>query len=181
MPVSPLPLLLPLLICGVLVYGAIGGWRRFLKAFVGTILIVGVIVAPFLIPGGILRIQAGAGNPKAQYRYARWLENTPESIGSVILWPFPPDVLGGYEWLEKSAEGGFPPALYVQGIRLKHGFHVPEPAGWTGPGGNVFPQPEKGQALIDKALALGFQTPAVPEESYYWHVYRGLYVKDPNG
>lgn len=181
MPVSPLPLLLPLLICIALIYGAIGGWRRFSKALVGIALAVGVILAPFFVSGLILRIQAGAGSSKAQYRYARWLENTPDSLGAIMLWPFPPDVLGGYKWLEKSADGGYPPAIYAQGVRLKHGIHVPEPVGWTGPGGNVFPQPEKGQKLIDKALELGFRTPYQPEGSFYWHVYRGLYQRDPNG
>jgi len=165
----------------MLIYGAIGGWRRFLKTLVGTALIVGAILTPFFISGMSLKLQATSGDSKAQYRYARWLENTSESIGAIMLWPFSPDVLGGYEWLRKSAEGGFIPAIYVQGIRLKHGIHVPEPVGWSGPGGNVFPQPEKGQKLIDKAVSLGFPIPHITEESYYWHFYRGVYEKDPNG
>jgi hypothetical protein len=179
MAVSFIPLLLPLLIAGVLIYGAKGGWRRFLKTLTGSALVVGLVLAPFFVPGLILKSKAEEGDAKAQYRFARWLENTPESIGSIILWPFAPEVLEGYAWLEKSANGGFLAAIYVQGVRLKHGIHVPKPTGWTGPSGNVFPQPEIGRALIEKALSHGFKpSSADSEASYYWQVYRGY---DPNG
>jgi hypothetical protein len=61
--------------------------------------------------------------------------------------------------------------LYALGVRLKHGIHVPRPANWTGPSGNVFEQPDLGQSYIDKAFELGYK-PKVDEESYYWQVYR---------
>jgi hypothetical protein len=70
----------------------------------------------------------------------------------------------------------------MKGVRLKYGEHVPKSSGWTGAGGNHFPQPELGQKFIDEALASGFRPlPGVDEEVYYWHVYRGLYHNDPSG
>ena len=180
MPVSFLPLLLPLIFLAFLIWGAFGGWKRFRSTALCIFVVVIVVLAPFHIPGAILRLQAGGSDPHAKYRYARWLENTPEAVGSVILWPVQPNVLEGYRWLERAAEQDFAPALYVQGVRLKYGTHVPEPEGWSGPGGNVFPQPNRGQELIDRALSLGFQ-PMVKEEWYYWQVYRGTHYRDPHG
>jgi hypothetical protein len=81
-------------------------------------------------------------------------------------------VLGGYAWLEKAAAVDYPPAVYAKGVRLKFGQHVPRPADWEEPpGGNVFPQPERGQALIDKAIRLGYQ-PTIDEDYFYWRQYR---------
>jgi hypothetical protein len=56
-------------------------------------------------------------------------------------------------------------------VRLKYGDHVPRPPDWDGPGGNHFPQPQRGQLLIDKALRLGYQ-PTIKEEYFYWQQYR---------
>jgi hypothetical protein len=64
------------------------------------------------------------------------------------------------------------PALYTLGVRLKYGHHVPEPANWKGPAGNVFPRPDKGQPLIDRARRLGYRPPG-REEWHYMEVYRG--------
>lgn len=60
------------------------------------------------------------------------------------------------------------PAL---GIRLKYGMFVPKPNDWNGPAGNVFPQPERGQEWIDRAIRGGYQ-PTTQEEWYYWQVFR---------
>jgi TPR repeat protein len=60
----------------------------------------------------------------------------------------------GYAWLEKAANRNYPPAIYALGVRTKHGIHVPRPKDWDGPVGNVFDQPLRGQALIDKAITL---------------------------
>jgi TPR repeat protein len=105
------------------------------------------------------------------YGLARWTENHNERIGEFILWPFEPDVLGGYAWLEKAAAKNYPPAVYAVGVRLKHGIHVPRPPGWNGPAGNRFPQPQRGQALIDRALQLGYR-PLVEEQQFYSHFRR---------
>jgi hypothetical protein len=90
----------------------------------------------------------------------------------MILWPCEPDVLGGFAWLEAAATQDYPPAAYLVGVRLKHGEHVPRPPDWKGPSGNHFPQPEKGQELIDRALKLGFVPPPGDEASYYMRAYR---------
>src|SRR5947209_2282821 len=104
------------------------------------------------VPGWILMVKANRGDAQAMFELARWTENHDEQIGAVILWPFTPDVLGGYEWLEKSASLDYPPAIYALGVRLKYGEHVPRPANWDGAEGNYFPQPERGQAYIDRAI-----------------------------
>jgi TPR repeat protein len=116
--------------------------------------------------------QANRGDPVAQYELARWTENHCEQLGSVILWPCEPDVLGGFAWLEKAAAQDYPPAVYLLGVRIKYGEHVPKPPDWNGSAGNAFPQPEKGQKMIDRALQLGFKPPPGDEVSYYMRVYR---------
>jgi TPR repeat protein len=80
--------------------------------------------------------------------------------------------LGGYTWLAKAAAQDYPPAVWLVGVRLKYGILVPMPKDWNGPGGNVFPQPERGQQMIDHAVNdLGFK-PTTNEESYYFQHYR---------
>jgi hypothetical protein len=171
MPVSYLPCITPLLLIGVPLLFAFRGRRPFWIAMcVSATLLLAMLLAVY-VPGWALRSKAYAGDAAAQYELARWTENHSEQIGSVILWPASPDVLGGYRWLEKSAAQDYPPALYAIGVRLKHGVHVPRPPNWTGPAGNVFPQPERGQRHIDRALELGYR-PVVEEELFYWHVYR---------
>jgi hypothetical protein len=177
MPVSYLPCAVTFLIIGALVYGSLGGWARFRWALLGSLVVVGAMVGPIYQRGIQLSRQAKSGDARAQFRYARWLENAPEVIGSRILWPTGPDVRGGYLWLERSATAGYPPALYLQGIRLKYGEFVPEPEGWKGPGG-VYPQPERGQTLINQASKAGFHRPVKGEETYYWTVYRNAALDD---
>ncbi|MCY2987147.1 MAG: hypothetical protein NTY19_04665 [Planctomycetota bacterium] len=115
--------------------------------------------------------KANRGDPAAMYELARWTEKHDEEIGNLILWPFSPDVQGGYAWLEKAAAVDYPPAVYAVGVRLKYGDHVPRPPGWKGPPGGHFPQPERGQVLIDKAIHLGYR-PSIEEGYFYWHQYR---------
>jgi TPR repeat protein len=88
-----------------------------------------------------------------------------------MFWPGSPDVAGGYYWVSKAADQQFPPAMFALGVRLKYGEHVPKPQNWTDTGGNVFPQLQSGQTLIDRAHALGFKEP-VHEELYYWECFR---------
>ena len=180
MPVSFLPIFLPMIGLGFLIWGAFGGWARLGKTGLGILMVVSAVLAPFYIPGAFLRIHAGRGDAQAQYRYARWVENTPGAVGSVMLWPLRPNVMEGYRWLERAAKQDFAPALYVQGVRLKYGTHIPKPENWPGSAGNVFPQPGPGQERIDRALDLGFRS-VVQEELHYWHVYRGLFHRDPHG
>jgi|GEM_PF-6721667 len=172
MPVSYLPCVTPLLLLTIPLLCLVRGRRAF---YIGASISVGLFALLFLwvyVPGWILMSQAHRGDPAAQYELARWTENHCERLGSVILWPCEPDVLGGFAWLEKAAAQDYPPAVYLVGVRLKHGEHVPKPPDWNGPGGNHFPQPERGQKMIDLALDLGFRPPPGDEVSYYMRVYR---------
>lgn len=172
MPVSYLPCVTPLLLVVVPLLFLARGRKPFLVA---TGISVGLVVLLFLwvyVPGWILMAQARNGDPVAQYNLAQWTENHCEKLGAIILWPCRPDVLGGYAWLEKAAAQDYPPAVYLVGVRLKHGNHVPKPPDWSGPVGNHFPQPEKGQKLIDRAIELGFTPPPGDEVSYYMRKYR---------
>lgn len=123
------------------------------------------------LPGAVFRVRANRGDAEAMYDLARWTENHDQLLGVFIPWPVTPDVLGGYEWLEKSAAQGYPLAVYAVGVRLKHGEHVPKPADWDGAAGNYFPQPERGQPLIDQAIRLGY-VPTCEEDRFYWKQYR---------
>lgn len=115
--------------------------------------------------------KAGGGDPEVQYELARWHENHCGALHEWLLLPCESDVLTGYAWLEKAAQQDYPPAVYTLGVRLKYGDHVPEPVDWMGPAGNVFPQPERGQALINRALQLGYK-PQTSEELHYMTEYR---------
>ena len=171
MPVSPLPVLTWLIVFTVIVIGAVRGKRALIAAIGFSILSVALIWLMIAAPGFSLHRKAVAGDAASQFEYARFIDNKSSRINAVICWPTTSDVLGGYTWLTQSASQNHPPALYALGVRLKHGIHVPRPPNWTGRGGNVFPQPDVGQAYIDKALDLGYK-PKVDEQSYYWHVYR---------
>lgn len=133
--------------------------------------IVVLVVLPVYVRGWSLMTKAYAGDAEAQYDLARWTESHSEQINEMILWPCIPDVLGGFAWLEQAAAQDYGPAVWLVGVRLKHGIHVPEPPNWTGAGGNVFRQPDRGQQMIDRAIAMGFEPPE-DEKGYYWHVYR---------
>lgn len=169
MQVSYLPLIMPLMFVGVPLLFLVKGRMTFVVAMgVSTCLLLLLILSVY-VPGWVL--MAKSEDPAAQYELARWKETHCEQLGEVILWPCEPDLLGGYALLEKAAGRNYLPALWLVGVRLKYGIHVPEPPGWTGPGGNHFPQPERGQKLIDRAIALGFRLPP-DEENYYGLVYR---------
>lgn len=170
MPVSPLPVVLPLLLVGIPLLLAWKGRRPFLIAAGVSASLLLVIFLSVFVPSWILRIRADS-DPAAMYELARWTENHDAKLGQLILWPVSPDVLGGYRCLEQAADKGYPPAVYAVGVRLKYGQFVPRPPNWTGPGGNVFEQPEAGQKMIDKALQLGYK-PRIDEEFFYWQEYR---------
>jgi hypothetical protein len=172
MPVSYFPCVLPLLLVAVPLLFLPRGKKPFLVASAGSLVVLTLLLLPFYIPGWMLMIKARGGNPEIQYELDRWHENHCGAIQDWLLWPCEPDVLTGYAWLEKAAQQDYPPAVYTLGVRLKYGVHVPQPANWTGPAGNVFPQPARGQALIDRALQLGYM-PQTDEEFHYMKVYRG--------
>lgn len=137
-----------------------------------------ILLALFLwvyVPGWLLMQKADRGDPVAMYELARWTENHDEHIGMFIPWPVVPDVLGGYACLERSAALNYPPAIYAIGVRLKYGEHVPRPDDWTGADGNYFPQPNRGQVYIDRAIHLGFR-PTGDEKTFYWKQYRVRYL-----
>jgi hypothetical protein len=167
--------MIPLLLVAIPVLLFVRGRRAAAWGLGFSALFLIVLVLALYLPGLPLYLRAMRGEPAAQYQYARWTETQCERIGAIILWPCEPNVLGGYRWLERAAAQDYPPAVYLVGVRLKHGIHVPRPQGWTGPGGNVFSQPERGQAMIDRAVnELGFG-PAPDEQTYYWQVYRRGY------
>ena len=182
MPVSLLPIIIPLIALVAIIWSAFKGKKAFLATTACVLGFFALLLSSQFIPGLLLRAKANDGDVAAQYRYARWLENHSEKINELLLWPSSPQVLEGYSWIDRAAEAGHLPSIYMKGIRLKYGNHVPEPQEWNGPGGNHFPQPELGQKYIDEALSKGFRPLSdVGEEYYYWHVYRGLYYIDPNG
>jgi uncharacterized membrane protein (GlpM family) len=170
MPVSFTPLLLPLFFLVALTVSACRGMRAFRTVCLIVVFAILLITLPFFAPGWYLMARADH-DPDAAFSLARWHENHSEKLGAILLWPFAPDVEAGYQALEKAAAAGHLEATYALGVRLKYGQFVPRPASWTGSSGNVFPQPHKGQPLIDQAITRGF-SPIVPEEDYYWTVFR---------
>ena len=166
MPVSFLPLIVPALLIGVPLLFLLRGQRPFLRAVALSTAILLLLFLSVYVPGWILMFRASRGDPAAMYDLARWTEKHHDTIGEYILWPFTPDVLGGYAWLEKAANRDYPPAIYALGVRIKGGIHVPRPPDWDGPGGNVYDQPLRGQPLIDRAIRLGYR-PTVAEEDFY--------------
>ena len=173
MPVSYLPCVTPLLLLAIPLFCLARGRKAFVIGLSISFALLGLIVLWVYVPGWILMARAYGGEAEAQYKLAQWTENHCKQLGNVILWPCQADVLGGFAWLEKAAAQDYPPAVYLVGVRLKYGTHVPKPPGWDGPGGNWFPQPERGQKLIDRALELGFQPPPGDERSVYWRYRRG--------
>src|ERR1044072_8428788 len=127
MPVSFFPLLLPSVFLIILAFGAVRGGRVLLRFVIVVGLLLSLILLPIYIQGWWLMIRARSGNPAVLYKLAKWREMHAERIGAWILWPEEPDVLGGFECLEQSAEKDYPPALYAVGVRLKYGQHVPKP------------------------------------------------------
>ena len=182
MPVSLLPIVTPLIALIAIVWSAFKGKKALVVTSGCVCGFFFLFLSSHFVPGWLLRAKANNGDVAAQYRYARWLENHSEKINEFLLWPSSPQVLEGYAWIDRAAEAGHLPSIYMKGIRLKYGEHVPRPQEWNGPSGNHFTQPELGQRYIDEALGKGFKPLTdVEEEYYYWHVYRGMYYKDPNG
>lgn len=162
MPASPFPMINTTLIAAAVLWFLVSRSKKSFRAFVTAIAFVCVVLGCNFAPGIIYWMAAQTGSPWATYELARWTETHDERIGEWVLWPVGPNLLGGYALLERATAMDYPPAIYAMGVRLKHGFGVPEPPNWNGPGGNCFPQPERGQPLIDRAIALGHQ-PVVDE------------------
>jgi TPR repeat protein len=147
------------------------GRKAFLWAGAISFTLITILFLLVYAPAIVWKYKANRGDAAAMYELARWTESHDEQVGNFILWPFEPDVYGGFTWLEKSASLDYPPAVYALGVRLKQGLFVPRPVNWTGPAGNVFPQPERGQEFIDKALRLGYH-PTIEEQYFYNQEYR---------
>ena len=171
MPVSYVPCFVPMLLLGWPFLFLLKGKRAFLIALVVSMVMAMGLVVRVYIPGWYLMAKAGDGEPQVQFELARWHENHCEEVNRFLLWPCMPQVLTGYEWVEKAAKQDYPIAVYTKGVRLKQGLHVPRPENWKGSSGNRFSQPERGQPLIDKALSLGYE-PEVEEEYFYYTVFR---------
>src|SRR5438132_1447044 len=173
MPVSYLPCFTTgLLILIPIIRRIKGGNKGARVGVVISLLVAAAIILSVYIPGWRLHARASAGDPAAQYEFARWTENHCEELQNILIWPCGPDLLAGYAWLEKSAAQDYPPAVYLVGVRLKYGDFVPKPPGWKGPDQNMYPQPARGQELIDRALRLGFKPPSGDDRSYYFGCFR---------
>jgi hypothetical protein len=170
-PVSYLPCFTWILLITVPLLFLARGRKPFRIAVAVSGSIVLFLLLLVYVPAWILMLQVNGGDPAVKYDLARWKESHCEQLQGIILWPCEPDVLGGFAWLERAAEQDYPPAVWLVGVRLKYGIHVPRPQNWTGPAGNTFAQPERGQKMIDRAIRLGFQPPG-DEETYYMRVYR---------
>ena len=171
MPISLVPIATWVLLFVFLGASAFRGRRAFRRAAFWSSTFVVAVFSYTYAPGGLMWVRASRGNPEQQFEYARWKENHIDQINRIMFWPGSPDVAGGYYWLSKAADQQFPPAMFALGVRLKYGEHVPKPQNWIDTGGNVFPQLQSGQTLIDRAHALGFKEP-VHEELYYWECFR---------
>lgn len=176
MPVSFVPLYTAVLLLLPPILGRVLRRRRgFWCGLVVSIVAYLYILLVFHFPGWQLRSKAHEGDAASQYNYARWIENHDGNLSALVIWFGRPDLLAGYGWLEKAAEQDYAPAVYLVGLRLKYGDFVPRPPEWPEwrePMGNIFCQPDRGQALIDRALRLGFQPPPGDERSYYIRVFR---------
>lgn len=170
MPASPLPFIVSCLLIVIPLLCRPWGRKPFIRATAVSAALVLLLLLWIYVPGWILMVRVKFGNPGAMYDLALWTERHDEEIGQFMLWPFGSDKIGSYVWLEKAARLDYPPALYAFGWRLKYGVGVPRPVDWTGPGGNVFDQPERGQLFIDRALELGFK-PSVPEREFFAEEY----------
>lgn len=167
MPVDLTPVIILLILIVVPIALALKKDKKYVALI--AVFFEGLLVCSFLlyvyIPGWVLMHKANREDPNAQYELGRWYVN------NYIAYQLGADVDSSRYWVERAAKHKYPPALYSLGIMYKYGYFVPEPKGWTGPGGNVFPQPKKGQLVIDEAISLGFKPP-VREDEFYWHVFR---------
>jgi len=169
LPVSYIPCIVPLFLVAVLL---VLSHTRPRTAKVAAFILATILASYLLsvyIPGWVRYAHALKGDPFAEYRYAQWLDIHNGEISNVILiWPVNRFDYRGFRWLEKAAAQQYPPAVWVVGARLRDGWCVPRPPGWTGPGGGNYPQPERGQAMMDHAVNdLGFRPPAdVPQFLY---------------
>jgi hypothetical protein len=171
MPVSYLPLILTGLLIAAPALALMKGKKAFLLALAASIIVVLVVMLPVYVSGWLLAAKAYQGDRVAQYELARWYATHCEKIQELLLVPCQSDSLMEYSWLEKAASQDYVPAVYALVVMLKHGIAVPRPENWKGPEGNVFPQPERGQPLIDRALRMGYK-PIVPEQQFYSRVFR---------
>jgi hypothetical protein len=126
--------------------------------------------------GWWLHSDAEAGDWAAQYRYAQWLENHPGQINELIPWPVEkPDVYGGFTWLEKAAGNGYPPAVWLLGVRLKQDTFIPPPV-VIQQKKSILTQSLRGQRMMEIAVnRLGYK-PKGDEKTFYWERYRRGYA-----
>ena len=168
MAVSYFPPLFAALLTGIHLLAWYLGPRKRAAWVLGMCMFVVVLVlSRVFLPGLVYSIGANCGSPYAQYEYARWLENHCSVLQAWLPLPCNSDVESGYLWLERAAQHEYVPAIYMLGVRLKYGIQVPRPDNWTGPGGNTYPQPERGQMLINSALNRGYRPREADASAYY--------------
>ncbi len=165
-PVSYFPVFMALLLTVGPVAMLLKGPLAFFSSLAASVAFLAVLFGWVYITGSLLQIGAMRGDARSQYEYARWVACHRDSICDIIAVPISaPNQLESFAWLERAAAQQYPPALWLTGVRLKYGLFVPVPPHWNGPG-DLFPQPKRGQVLIDRAKEFGYMPPTGDEEQY---------------
>ncbi len=144
------------------------GWRVGGGLLALEILAVTVAFLIIHVPKWKLEHRAQKGDPTAQFELSRWYAAKGFHNYDSTQWA------PCFHWLALSAGQDYPPALYSLGIIYKYGNFASSPSGQLEVPAKQR-QLAKGQALIDKALVLGFKppvfNPSIPEDDFFNAVY----------
>lgn len=181
MPINYWPILITIALPVVpLVLLVCGARRKAWKAAVVSLVYIGLVFGSVFIPGWYLLSRAKAGDPRYQFRAARWCETYVEVLQNFVLWWASSDVEGGLAWLEKAAKQNYPPAVYALGVHLEYGPVNPEYSTMTI---SLEEWKQRRQVrsmeLISRAIELGYVR-TTKDEFYYQLVFRRWFGRDPN-
>jgi hypothetical protein len=161
MPVDYTPLLIIVVAIGLPIWLTARYGRRIgLLSASAEFVIFLVMILSVYAPAWQLKAKAKRGDPVAAYQLSKWYWTN--WIARHVTGG---DPSSSFRWLEKSADGKYAPALYTLGVMYKEGTFVP-PESQAVNASVPHPQPQRGQKLIDEAIALGYR-PTVPEEQYF--------------
>jgi TPR repeat protein len=161
-PVDYTPLIHLNVLIGV-IFAVIFTRKRIAKVWIGLLGVAWWLlpVIPVYVVGYRLEVRAVAGDPAAQFEYARWLENHVDTLHNrTLLWLADYDFRQSVPWLEAAAKNGHAEALYALGVRHKYAECLP-------PG----TEPLDGETLVKKSIERGYR-PNTPERQYYWLRFR---------
>jgi len=166
MPVSPLPILIPLLAICLCIAGGICATSASKKKYSRRLAGVGIAIIalpPILVKLVALVLLCGAmlGNCRWQYGLSRWLESENDMVSSVSMIQFDRHFEQSWYWLERASTGGCLAATYTIGNRIKHDRFVP----------TTINKEVDFQTMMNQALNGGFRL-KVPEEQYYFGQFR---------